>query len=243
MAKGGFMGLVQRYRTPLLIGGGGLVAFTAFQSTRAQGAAAQAAIAAGTLPAGSAPALTPEQTAALIAQGGAQSLAAVQAGLGPTDQALAFGAAMGQGALSAVTGNFSDLAGLAGTALGILPSFAPIAGVTPQPTQPAPTPTPTPPTAVTETFAGYYVNNQPGTQSLFTVNQAGQITNTRLYALAGGYVRARRSTSALLHWRFETGPVSGWSVIPGRSGPFVVYRRYSRSDGTFRMQAIGQTGI
>ena len=254
------LALVRKYRTPLVIAGGGLAAYTAFQASRGRVSATQAAAVAAAAPAGSAPGLTPEQLAALY--GGAQqgALGLFQAGLAPTEAALGLAGSVvgiaGQvagGSLDALSGLAGTLGSVAGTAVGVLPSFAPVAGIQPQPTQPAPTsPTPTPtqpaPTSPTptptRTFVGYEVVLAPGTYVIWTVDGAGKLVSRRANTwTATSRAQVARVTSGnTLHWRTIGGSYNGWSYVPGQSGAFAVRKHYQWSDGRHEYQSISQTG-
>lgn len=250
--------LFKRYRTPLIVAGGGAAAYGAWQRTQAANQARAAASVIAAAPAGSSAGLTPEQTAALLAAGGAQTLAGVQAGLGPTSDALSLGSVAIQGAQGisqALTGQIggavATLGSLAGQAISVLPSFAPVAGIAPQSTTVAPsgptgigTPIPAPSPAATRSFVGYQVYLPPGSYVLWTVSSAGALTNHRsnTWAAASTAPVARVVSGPTLYWRTLAGGYAGWSYVPGRSGPFQVRRVYRWSDGRMEYVSIPVTG-
>lgn len=256
------LALVRKYRTPLVIAGGGLAAYTAFQASRGRASASQAAAIAAAAPAGSAPGLTPEQVAALY--GGAQqgALGLFQAGLAPTEAALGLAGSVvgiaGQvagGSLDALAGLAGTLGSVAGTAVGVLPSFAPVEGIQPQPTQPAPAPAPTSPTPTqpaptsptptpTRSFVGYEVVLAPGTYVIWTVDATGKLVNRRAntWTSTSRAQVARVVSGNQLHWRTIGGSYNGWSYVPGQSGAFAVRKHYLWSDGRHEYVSISQTG-
>lgn len=250
-----------RYRTPLLLGIGGIVAFSAYQRTRQGAQAAAEAVAAG--PGAAAPAgLSPE--AALAAQA-----AAYQAGGGLGLQGAQLGLQTAQGGLDlagiatmgaqALAGDVVGLASSLGNTLGqvasdvtaTLPSFAPAAGIQPQPTQPAPAPAPAPTPATVTVLTRtpeYRVHTGTGVRTLFSVSAAKLITGSRQVTFANSSAPVNRMGGAgILHWRTAAGPLAGWSWIPSRSGSFSISRRYREalSNGTVRFTeyvTIGNTG-
>jgi hypothetical protein len=219
------------YKLPLLLGAGGLAAYSAYSSTQRQRAAAAAA---ATINAG-AP-LTPEQAAALLTQGAGLAAAAQAPIVGLAQGGLDVAATLGTGAQSLaalavgnVGGAVTAIGDLAGQAIAVLPSFAPSAGIQPQPTSP-PAPAKT---VVSRTFIGYEARVQgPVTIQLYKVSN-GRVVDRRNVAVSGwaSYAVERRSgTEVGIYWRRS----DGWSFVPARWSGFVIQKgfRVKYSDGT-----------
>lgn len=237
--------VLKRWRTPLLIGGGGLVAVTAFQRSREQASAAQAAAAIASQPAGTAPALTPEQTAALIAQGGSSALAAAQAGLAPTTEALSLAGLLGTGAqalASASIGNFDSLAGLAGQAIGALPSFAPSEGIQPQPTQPAaPAAAPAPSGSTRRVPHGYRIRTVGSGRVVVVSRCDGQSAREITVSAGVGYTAQRETCPNGVLWRARSGAYSGWGFASWSTG--VSGAGLWAVDRVFRIETLSGTTV
>jgi hypothetical protein len=126
-------------------------------------------------------------------------------------------------------------------------SEQPSASVAPTPTQqPSPTPVPTPfpetpkpdPTPLPgDTFVGYEVTVLEGENTLFEVDDAGNIVRSEI----AHYSRFSKApvdrivaANGLLHWRTSEGFFTGLSYIHDRSGPFLIRKVYEGADGTKR---------
>jgi hypothetical protein len=134
----GLLDDLKRYRTPVLIGAGGLIALTAYQRTRAsQSAAAAAAAAPVTIaPQGLSPEAALGVQSAAFQAGGGLGLQGAALGLGVAESGLELGQ-VALGIAQGVTGNITglaetlgeQLANVSGVAIGTLPDLSP----TPQP--------------------------------------------------------------------------------------------------------------
>ena len=232
--------LWDRYRIPLLVGVGGLSALFSINARRqAQQAAAAAATAAQ-------PLVVPGDTAGAFQQGLGAGAAlygqAVGQGLAPTETALGLAGSAVQGAAALAAGVTGDYLGFGSSLVGALAGLVQPVTQPPAPGGGAQPPSTPPPSPAADAFAGYYAVTRPSTGLLFTVDQSGHITGQRTYAFQGGRAPVRRSTSSTLHWRYEGGPVNGWSLIPGRSPSFEIQKRWRRADGTFYFTTISNTG-
>lgn len=149
-----------------------------------------------------------------------------------------------------------------------------VAGQGPVAVTPTPTPTPLPPTAspvqsvepsaseaassfpVTpspdatpqtgDEFIGYQVTVLEGTNKVFKVNDAGEITQTSHVSFSRfsqAPVDRIEAPNGLLHWRVTLGDVKGWSYIHDQSGPFLIRGVYRGADGSLRYTVLGQDEI
>jgi len=122
------------------------------------------------------------------------------------------------------------------------PSTVPSLGPTPSPTPPIPTPfpeTPKPdPTPLPgDTFQGYEVTVLEGENTLFEVDDAGNIVSSQIahfsrFSKAG--VDRIVAPNGLLHWRTNEGFFIGLSYIHGQSGAFLIREVYEGADGQKR---------
>lgn len=253
---------LQRYRTPLLLGIGGIVAWGAFQRARTGQVAPTDS---QTVPAPASPTgLTPEAALAVQSQafmaGGGLGLQGAALGLQTAERGLDLAGIATMGA-QALAGDVVGLASNLGTTLGqvasdvvgTLPSFAPATGLPSQPvTQPppptgggtpTPTPTPTPTVTVKSRTAEYRIrisaSSYPTAVKYGSVSSTGAITGSRSVSFASGSWApvARVVSGSRLHWRTSSGGLSGWSLVPGWStGAWLVEKRYREalSNGTTR---------
>lgn len=104
---------------------------------------------------------------------------------------------------------------------------------TPFPETPRPDPTPLP----GDTFVGYEVTVLEGQNTLFEIDEAGNVVSER----AATYSRFSTAPvdrvlapNGILHWRTSAGFFTGLSYIRDRSGPFLIRKVYQGSDGTKR---------
>jgi hypothetical protein len=234
----GFLDDLKRYRMPILLGAGGLVAYSAFQRTRAaQAAATEAGVPAASLPTG----LSTEQAVALqqaaFGQGGGLGLQGAALGLQTAERGLDL-AGIATGIAGLVAGDVTGLAGtlgeqlanVTGEAIGILPDVIAPPVILPPPINNPPGATPPPPTGTggitARAFIGYGASVPAGSASrVFTVNSAGRITGARDVSRAASAQRwsvTRRVSGGTLHWRRG----DGWSFVPGRSPAFIIRKQY-----------------
>jgi hypothetical protein len=111
------------------------------------------------------------------------------------------------------------------------PSSTPEA--TPFPETPKPDPTPLP----GDTFVGYEVTVLEGENTLFEVDDGGNILRSEIahfsrFSLAP--VDRIVAANGLLHWRTTTGFFTGLSYIHGDSGAFLIRKVYVGADGQKR---------
>jgi len=114
------------------------------------------------------------------------------------------------------------------------PSPTPEASIqTPFPETPKPDPTPQP----GDTFQGYEVTVLEGENTLFEVDDAGNIVRSE----TAHYSRFSRAPvdrilapNGLLHWRTSEGFFTGLSYIHGQSGAFLIREVWQGSDGQTR---------
>lgn len=112
-------------------------------------------------------------------------------------------------------------------------STAPSVNQTPFPETPKPDPTPLP----GDTFMGYEVTVLEGENTLFTVDDQGNITDQAVahYArFSKAPVDRILAPNGLLHWRTSKGFFTGLSYIHNQSGPFLIRKVYQGTDGTKR---------
>lgn len=104
---------------------------------------------------------------------------------------------------------------------------------TPFPETPKPDPTPQP----GDTFQGYEVTVLEGENTLFEVDDAGNIlrSDTATFSrFSKAPVDRIVAANGLLHWRTSEGFFTGWSYIRGQSGPFLIRAVYQGTDGQLR---------
>jgi hypothetical protein len=104
---------------------------------------------------------------------------------------------------------------------------------TPFPETPKPDPTPQP----GDIFQGYEVTVLEGENTLFAVDDAGNILSSQV----AHYSRFSKApvdrivaSNGLLHWRTSEGFFTGLSYIRGQSGPFLIREVYQGTDGQLR---------
>jgi hypothetical protein len=117
------------------------------------------------------------------------------------------------------------------------PSVAGSASAQPSAGASAPDPTPEP----GDEFIGYEVSVAPGTNQIFRVDAAGEVTEeNRVFfdALSQAAVDRVVADNGLLHWQVTEGEVTGWSYIRDESGPFVIREVYRGDDGSLRYAVL-----
>jgi hypothetical protein len=111
------------------------------------------------------------------------------------------------------------------------PTFGP--SQTPFPETPKPDPTPLP----GDTFQGYEVTVLAGENTLFEIDDAGNILNSEVAhynRFSKAPVDRIVAPNGLLHWRTSAGFFTGLSYIRGRSGLFLIREVWQGSDGQTR---------
>jgi hypothetical protein len=110
---------------------------------------------------------------------------------------------------------------------------------TPFPETPKPDPTPQP----GDIFQGYEVTVLEGENTLFEVDDAGNILSSRV----AHYSRFSKApvdrivaSNGLLHWRTSAGFFTGLSYIRGQSGPFLIREVYKGTDGQLRYVVLDE---
>jgi hypothetical protein len=101
------------------------------------------------------------------------------------------------------------------------------------PVTPSPGPTPAP----GDEFIGYEVTVLAGTNDVFRVDDAGEITEEShvfFSRFSQAPVYRVDAPNGLLHWRVTQGEVTGWSYIRPDSGPFLIREVYRAPDGSLR---------
>jgi hypothetical protein len=114
-----------------------------------------------------------------------------------------------------------------------LPTPTPEPSQTPFPETPKPDPTPQP----GDTFQGYEVTVLEGENTLFEVDDAGNILSSQVahYSrFSKAPVDRVSAPNGLLHWRTSEGFFTGLSYIRGQSGPFLIREVYQGADGQLR---------
>lgn len=104
---------------------------------------------------------------------------------------------------------------------------------TPFPETPKPDPTPQP----GDTFQGFEVTVLEGENTLFEVDDAGNILRSQVahYSrFSKAPVDQILASNGLLHWRTSEGFFTGLSYIRGQSGPFLIREVYLGTDGQLR---------
>ena len=122
------------------------------------------------------------------------------------------------------------------------PSTSPSLAPTPTPTPPSQTPfpeTPKPdPTPLPgDTFQGYEVTVLEGENTLFKVDDAGNIVSSQVAQFSRfskAPVDKVVAPNGLLHWRTSEGFFTGLSYIHGQSGAFLIREVWEGSDGQKR---------
>lgn len=119
------------------------------------------------------------------------------------------------------------------------PSPSPSPRVTPssEPSEPVASPSTAPTPEPGDEFIGYEVTVTAGDNTVFQVNDAGQIVNesTQTFSqVSQGPVDRVVASNDLLHWRETEGQLAGWSFIRGQSGEFSIRKVYRGSDGSLR---------
>jgi len=113
------------------------------------------------------------------------------------------------------------------------PSVPPEPIQTPFPETPKPDPTPLP----GDTFVGWEVTVLEGQNTLFEVNDAGDIVRTEVAnfsRFSKAPVDRVVASNGLLHWRTIEGFFTGLSYIHDESGAFLIREVYEGTDGTKR---------
>lgn len=113
---------------------------------------------------------------------------------------------------------------------------------TPFPETPKPDPTPQP----GDTFQGYEVTVLEGQNTLFEVNDAGdilrqEVANFSRFSTAP--VDRTVAANGLLHWRTSDGFFAGLSYIHGQSGAFLIRAVYEGADGQKRYIVLNDEDI
>jgi hypothetical protein len=123
------------------------------------------------------------------------------------------------------------------------PSPTPEASLqTPFPETPKPDPTPQP----GDTFEGYEVTVLEGENTLFEVNDAGEIirSETAHYdRFSKAPVDRTVAANGLLHWRTSDGFFEGLSYIKGQSGAFLIRAVYEGADGQKRYIVLNDEDV
>ncbi len=124
------------------------------------------------------------------------------------------------------------------------PSLTPEPSVaqTPFPETPKPDPTPQP----GDTFQGYEVTVLEGENTLFQVNDAGEILGQEIAhfsRFSKAPVDRTVASNGLLHWRTSEGFWVGFSYIHGQSGAFLIREVYEGSDGQKRYIVLNDEDI
>jgi hypothetical protein len=118
----------------------------------------------------------------------------------------------------------------------LVPSSEPspsAANQTPFPETPRPDPTPLP----DDTFIGYEVTVLEGENTIFEVDDQGNVVDSRtaqFSRFSKAAVDRIEAPNGLLHWRTSDGFFTGLSYIRGQSGPFLIREVYQGSDGQLR---------
>jgi len=123
------------------------------------------------------------------------------------------------------------------------PSPTPEASLqTPFPETPKPDPTPQP----GDTFEGYEVTVLEGENTLFEVNDAGEILRSEVAhfsRFSKAPVDRTVAANGLLHWRTSDGFFVGLSYIHGQSGAFLIRAVYEGPDGEKRYIVLNDEDI
>lgn len=123
------------------------------------------------------------------------------------------------------------------------PSHTPEASFqTPFPQTPKPDPTPLP----GDTFQGYEVTVLEGENTLFEINDAGDILSRQTAhfdRFSKAPVDRTVAANGLLHWRTSEGFFAGLSYIHGESGAFLIRAVYEGEDGQKRYIVLNDEDI
>jgi hypothetical protein len=122
------------------------------------------------------------------------------------------------------------------------PSATPVPNQTPFPETPKPDPTPQP----GDTFQGYEVTVLEGENTLFEVNDAGEIVRQEIAhfsRFSKAPVDRTVASNGLLHWRTSDGFFAGLSYIHGQSGAFLIRAVYEGTDGQKRYIVLNDEDI
>jgi hypothetical protein len=127
-----------------------------------------------------------------------------------------------------------------------VPSLAPSASSEPSAaaSEPFPSATADPTPEPGDLFVGYEVTVPPGSNDIFRVNDAGDITaNSHAFFenVSKAPVDRVAAANGLLHWRVIEGDTSGWSYIRDQSGAFLIREVYVGSDGTLRYAVLDES--
>jgi hypothetical protein len=90
-------------------------------------------------------------------------------------------------------------------------------------------------------FLGYEVTVAPGTNEIFRIDDAGEVTaENRVFfnAVSQAPVDRVEAPNGVLHWQVSEGDVAGWSYVRGDSGDFVIREVYRGSDGSLRYAVV-----
>lgn len=104
---------------------------------------------------------------------------------------------------------------------------------TPFPETPKPDATPLP----GDVFIGYEVTVLEGENTLFTINDAGAVTDSVIAhyeRFSKAPVERIEAPNGVLHWRTSAGFFAGLSYVHGDSGPFLIREVYQGTDGSKR---------
>jgi hypothetical protein len=125
------------------------------------------------------------------------------------------------------------------------PSPVPTRTVEPSPSEAQPSPSVAPSIAPTpgpeDVFIGWEVTVDEGDNTVFRVNDAGQILAQSVQTFSGlsqGPVDRVEATNGLLHWRETEGALAGWSFIRDQSGEFQIREVYETPEGELRYSVL-----
>jgi hypothetical protein len=141
-----------------------------------------------------------------------------------------------------VTSSPGPSASLTGTPSGAPTATAGSSSQTPFPETPKPDPTPLP----GDVFQGYEVTVLEGENTLFEVDDAGDIVRSEIAhfsRFSKAPVDRIVAANGLLHWRTSNGFFMGLSYIHDRSGPFLIREVYKGSDGQLRYIVLNDKDI
>lgn len=109
------------------------------------------------------------------------------------------------------------------------------------PTLPETSPTPAPVETPGPTFLRYEVGLAPGQYALYRVDDDGSLTAERSVGFdrpSHAPVDRVESDDGQVHWRTVVGGFTGWSYVPGESGPFTVREVLRWPDGTVSYREV-----
>jgi hypothetical protein len=234
----------KQYRIPILIGSGGVVAYTAYANAQ-QRAAAAAARPGGVAVAG----LVPEQVSGLIGQGAGLALSSqtpilglaqesISGGLGLAGLAAQTAAGVAETAAGSAVSGTMALADVLGQIVAVgTGQLAPAPTVQPAPVPIAPAPAPViqaapapapAPVAAPAPSGPYVVGTEVGYRAVvggnvqfFAIPHPGDGSWTaerwNTHGPGSWADAARLVTNGRLHWQLVNGGMKGWSVAPGLS--------------------------